>query len=141
MKCQCLYFTKTGNVYDLAQAISRDFKCKCDQIPPAYPCENEKIVFIGAEGKNSKPPKQLIDFCKDLTPARTKNVAFYVVSPTGTEGASTLADIVKAKGVNVIPDVYEIQVKSGLFSKGKPSDEQIKGAVAWAKKIVDSLAD
>ncbi len=142
MKMQALYqSTKSENTYQIAEVISRAYKCKCDQIPPAYPCENEKVVFIGVEGKGSKPTKQLVDFCKDLTPARTKNVAFFVVSSTGNEGVAALKDIVVSKGVNVMPEVFEVQVKSGLFSKGKLTDANLADAKAWADKIVAALSE
>ncbi len=142
MKMQALYqSTKTDNTYRLSEVVSREHKCKCDQIPPAYPCENEKLVFIAVEGKNSKPDKKVIAFCKDLTPARAKNVAFMVVSSSGTEGASTLMDIVKSQGVNPVVDVFECKVKGGLFGLGKVSDSDLSNVKAWAQKIVDSLSD
>lgn len=142
MKMQALYqSTKTDNTYRLSEVVSREHKCKCDQIPPAYPCENEKLVFIAVEGKNSKPDKKVIAFCKDLTPARAKNVAFMVVSSSGTEGASTLMDIVKSQGVNPVADVFECKVKGGLFGLGKVSDSDLSNVKAWAQKIVDSLSD
>lgn len=141
MKMQALYqSTKTDNTYRLSEVVSREHKCKCDQIPPAYPCENEKLVFIAVEGKNSKPDKKVIAFCKDLTPARCKNVAFIIVSTTGTEGCSTLTEIVKSKGVNVV-NSFECKVKGGLFGMGKVSDSDLANCKTWAQKVVDSLSE
>ena len=142
MKMQALYqSTKTDNTYRLSEVVSREHKCKCDQIPPAYPCENEKLVFVAVEGKNSKPDKKVVAFCKDLTPARAKNVAFMIISTTGTEGCSTLAEIVKSKGVNVIDSHFECKVKGGLFGMGKVADYDLANCKAWAQKVVDSLSE
>ena len=142
MKMQALYqSTKTDNTYRLSEVVSREHKCKCDQIPPAYPCENEKLVFIAVEGKDSKPDKKVVAFCKDLTPARAKNVAFMVVSSSGSEGARTLMDIVKSQGVNPVADVFECKVKGGVVGLGKVTDSDLANVKAWAKKIVDSFTD
>lgn len=141
MKMQSLYqSTKSENTYRLSGAVSREQKCKCDQIPPAYPCENEKLVFIAVEGKNARPDKKVVDFCKDLTPARAKNVAFIIVSTSGTEGCSTLTDIVKAKGVNVV-DSFECKVKSRLFGMGKVTESDLTNCKAWAQKVVNALSE
>ena len=140
MKMQALYqSTKTDNTYRLLEVVSKEHKCKCDQIPPAYPCENEKLVFIAVEG--NKPDKKVVAFCKDLTPARAKNVAFLVVSSSGPEVADTLKDIVKSQGVNPVGDVFDCRVKGGLFGVGKVTDSDLNNVKAWAKKIVDSLTD
>jgi len=142
MKMQALYqSTKTDNTYRLSEVVSREHKCKCDQIPPAYPCENEKLVFIAVEGKDSKPDKKVVAFCKDLTPARAKNVAFMVVSASGSEGAKTLMEIVKSQGVNPVADVFECKVKGGVFGLGKITDADLANVKAWAKKIVDSFTE
>ena len=141
MKMQALYqSTKSENPYKLSGIISRELKCKCDQIPPAYPCENEKLVFIAVEGKNAKPDKKVVAFCKDLTPARAKNVAFIIVSTSGSEGCSTLTEILKGQGVNVV-DSFECKAKSKLFGVGPIAEADIANCKAWAQKVVDSLAD
>ena len=64
MKMQVLYFSKNGkgNAEAVATAVGRTFKCKCDQIPPAYPCEKEKLVIIVFDdyGKKSKTVGRLL---------------------------------------------------------------------------------
>lgn len=140
MKMQALYqSTKTDNTYRLCEVVSREHKCKCDQIPPAYPCENEKLVFIAVEG--SKPDKKVVAFCKDLTPARAKNVAFICVTSSGTEVAKSLMEIVRSQKVNPVSDVFECKVKGGLFGLGKVTDADLANVKAWAKKIVDSFTE
>ena len=74
MKAKSLHFSKSGNVQPIASEIGRVMQCVCDQIPPAYPCEGEKVVFIGVE-MNGKLPGAVDHFCKDLNPTRAKGVA------------------------------------------------------------------
>ena len=45
----------------------------------------------------------------------------------------------KNNGINVLDDIFTCHVKGGLFKAGKVSDEDLKKAVAWSNKVVDSL--
>lgn len=135
-KMQVLYFSKAGNTEKIAQAIGRDQKTKSDQIPPAYPVEAQKLVFIGLE--LGKVDKKVLDFVTDLKPARTKNVAFFVTGDAAP--LAELKDILKKNGVNVVEDIHVCPVKKGLFKQGAVSDADVKACVAWASKVVDSLA-
>ena len=45
MKAKSLHFSKSGNVQPIASEIGRVMQCVCDQIPPAYPCEGEKVAY------------------------------------------------------------------------------------------------
>ena len=135
-KMQVLYFSKAGNTEKIAQAIGRDQKTKSDQIPPAYPVEAQKLLFIGLE--LGKVDKKVLDFVADLKPARTKNVAFFVTGDAAP--LEELKDILKKNGVNVVEDVHVCPVKKGLFKQGAVSDADVKACVAWASKVVDSVA-
>lgn len=134
MKMQSLYFSKsgTGPAQKVADRISRECKCKCDQIPPAYPCEREMLVVLNIE--SGKPARQLVDFCKSFNPQRARNVAF-TVSGSNTDGVEELKKYVKDTGVNVMDNVYECKTKGGLFGGGKVSDEQLAGVSQWLKDL------
>ncbi len=131
MKMQVLYFSKNGkgNAEAVATAVGRTFKCKCDQIPPAYPCEKEKLVIIVFDDYGKKA-KQLVDFCKDLSAERAANVALIPLS--------VLADIFKANGV-AVAGIQGVEIKKGLFGIGKLTDEKVKVATDFATKIVTTL--
>ena len=97
---------------------------KGDQIPPAYPCEAQKLLLIGLE-TNKAVDKQVNAFVRDLNPNRTKNVAFFCAGDDVSK-LDELKSILKGNGVNVLDDVFTCQVKGGLFKAGKVSDEDIK---------------
>ena len=139
MKMQVLYFSKNGkgNAEAVATAVGRTFKCKCDQIPPAYPCQNEKLVIIVFDNYGKKA-KQLIDFCKYLSLERSSNVAIIPLSNDGSNDIGELADIFKANKVNVA-GVQGVEIKKGLFGAGKLTDDKVKVATDFATKMVTSL--
>lgn len=141
MKMQVLYSSKNGkgNAEALATLISRSFKCKCDQIPPAYPCEKEKLVVIVFD-HYGRLDKKLIDFAKDLTTDRAANVALVSMSSTGSVGIGELDSIFKANKVN-IAGACELTVKKGLFSAGKLTDADTAKAIEFSTGIVKSLFD
>lgn len=135
MKAKSLHYSKSGSVQPIASEIGRVMQCVCDQIPPAYPCEGEKVVFIGVE-MNGKLPGPVDHFCKDLNPTRTKGVAFYVLNGSGsTDGLDGIIAAMKANGVETYGKPLGIAVKGGFFKKGTPTDEDIKKALAWADEI------
>ena len=138
MEMQVLYFSKYGVAQQLAYAVSTELQCKCDSIPPAYPPENEKVIFIGMESFGS-PAKNIIDFCKTLTPARVKNVAFFAASKDGNKGFDSLKSIVTAAGVNVVEKNFECAVKHSIFGTGKATEDDKTKVKEWANAIVDSL--
>lgn len=139
MKVQVLYFSKGGNSTTIGDGIARHLKCKQDAIPPAYPAENEKIVFVGVDYK-AKSEKKLMDFCNTLTPARTANVAFFAVSKNGQADVSAYKAAVAANGVNVIDEVFNCQGKFLFSGKGKPDQNDVNAAIAWADKVIDSIS-
>lgn len=136
MKVKSLHYSKVGNAQIISGRLGEIYKCVSDQIPPAYPCESEKIVFVGIE-TNKKIERPVVDFCKTLTPARTQNVAFYVIGGDDISGLDPIKEALKANGVNVAGDTLVIPVKSGLFKKGKLSDADVENAVKWAADITD----
>lgn len=131
MKAKVLTSTAGGAVGKIADAISRSLQCKCDAVPPAYPCDKEAIVFIGvgATGFNGKANKYL----SDLGKAAMRNVAFFC-APAGKAAADKLAASLSANGVNVQQEYFFC--KAGLFGAKK----EAAAAEEWVKKVCENLA-
>ena len=123
--------TKTGLPQQISDHFSTLLKSKSDQIPPAYMCNKEKLVFIIFE----KVDKVLREYVESLDTSKTENIAY--VSVFG-QGDDELKKISESKGVNVA-GVYDVGVKKGLFGGGKLTQEELDGAVGFAKKTAESL--
>ena len=135
MKAKSFHCSKSGNVLPIASAIGSSLQCVCDKMPPAYPSDAEKVVFIGIE-MDGKGPQPVENFCKNLTPASSRSVAFYIVNGSGnTSGLEEIIANMKSKGVATVGDILSIKVKSSLFKKGVPTDADVKTALDWAVKI------
>ena len=139
-KMRVLFYSKAGNAEHVAQAIARNYKTTSDQIPPAYPSDNEKLMIICIEA-GSKPDVSVRDFCSNLTLQRAKNVAFLVISK-GSDGSAVapLIDSVKKRGLNVVGDTHVIKV-GGLLKQANIKQADLDGALKWAQGIIDGLTE
>ena len=135
MKAKSFHLSKKGMAMEVAGEIGRVFECVSDKIPPAYPCENEKVLFITAEmsGHLDKAVESLL---KDLTPVRAKNVIFVTINKDGnTDRLENISKTLEGKGIHVAGK-YGIKATGGLFSK-KVAPEDIQKAIDWAKVIIE----
>jgi hypothetical protein len=124
MKAKSLHFSKSGSAQIIASELGRVYQSVCDQ-----------VVFVGVE-MNGKVPGPVDRFCRDLTPARAKNVAIYVINGSGsTDGVKDLCAAMEQKGVHAVTPLG-ISVKSSLFKKGMPTDEDVKKTLDWAEKLI-----
>ncbi|MBR6790035.1 MAG: hypothetical protein IKM31_04110 [Oscillospiraceae bacterium] len=144
MKMQVLYIQKKEGAQEnaeiIATAIARKYSCKSDKIPPAYPCEQEKLVVLCFE-TYGKPDKRLLAFCKDLSTSRASNVALVMLNNDGnTNVPESLAETFKTNGVKVT-GTCGIALKKGLFSKAKLTDADVKKAMDFAEAQITSLFD
>lgn len=142
MKLQTFFFSKDetgGQARLIGDELSNLFKCKCDQIPPAYQCNKEKLVVITYE-KYGKLPKKFIEFIESMTTEKVFNVALIEISNTGNDGVAEVSAIFEKNGVKVV-DTLGIVAKKGFFSKPKVAEEDIQKAVDFSHKIAAELFD
>lgn len=132
MKLQVFLYSKYGYAQKVADELSSMFRCKCDQIPPAYQCNKEKLIFIVYE-KYGSLDKKLVSYMKEMDVNKAQNIAFIEISNTGNEGVDELSSMVKANKVN-ISGVHGIAVKRGLFSKGQLTGADMEGAKKFAEE-------
>ncbi len=124
------------------QNLANDIKVKydlafnaVDVIPPAYPCDKERIVILAVSAKGTNGLSDSVRrFCGELTKARAQNVALVI------DGDEAAANAVKAilteAGTNVIDEV--LYMKAGLFG-GKPNAQELETAYAWVDRVIANL--
>ena len=76
MKLQVFLYGEFGYAQKIADEISEKFHCKCDQIPPAYQCNEEKLVFIVYEMYGSLSAKLTSYLRSTYSPSRLHNCRF-----------------------------------------------------------------
>ena len=142
VKVRVMHSTKKAKVKTFATAIAEAFKCLVNDVPPAYPCDKDRVVFIGMTIKDS-PDDKLRLFCRELTPARAHNVALFVDGPQleNNAGLKTVIETLKEAGTNVLTDdIYYVNGGPAIFGGKKISLEERTEIVRWAEAIVTKLS-
>ena len=142
VKVRVMYSTKKAKVKTFASAISEAFKCLCNEVPGDFPCDKERVVFIGMTIKDA-PEDKLRLFCRELSLQRAQNVALFVDGPKGEEnkGLQTIIETLKEAGTNVLlDDIYYVNGGPAIFGGKKISLEERTEIVRWAEAIVTKLS-
>ena len=142
LKMRFLYYSSKGKMKSIADAVKVEFDLSqnanaIDIIPPAYSCENERLVILAISGKG-EPDDILRRFCFELNKKKAQNIALLV---DGDEKlANKLLETLQAAGSNVNTDVLYVKAGGFLpFLGGKVTDEEKKTLLDWTHKVVDNI--
>lgn len=141
LKMRFLYYSGKSKIKAMAEAVKVEFDLAqnhnaIDQIPPAYPCANERLVILAVSGKG-EPDDVLRRFCAQLDKKLAQNVALLV---DGDEKFGTrLLEVLKETGTNVIDNVKYIKIGGLPFFGGKVTEEEKKDLLDWVHTIVGSM--
>ena len=138
IKMRVLYASSKKKVADMANLIKAEYDLAInavDKIPPAYSCNNERVVILMLSLKGD-PDDQLRLFCQEMTKARAQNTALVI---NGTEAAAAkMKEILTTAGTKVVDEVFF--VKTGFLSfLDKITPEEKDALLAWTHRVVDSL--
>ena len=141
IKMRFLYYSGKAKMKAIAEVVKKEFDLAqnynaIDIIPPAYGCENERLVVLAVSGKN-EPDDVLRRFCLELNKKNANNVALLV---DGDEKiANKIIECLKSTGTNVFEDVLYIKISGLPFLGGKVTDEEKKTLVEWISDKVNNL--
>ena len=117
--------------FDLAQNFNA-----IDIIPPAYSCENERLVILAVSGKG-EPDDILRRFCSELNKKKAQNIALLV---DGDEKmANKLLEVLREAGSNVIDNVMYVKLGGLPIFGSKVTAEEKAALIEWAHNIVNSI--
>ncbi len=136
IKMRVMCASNKAKIKTYATALGEAFKCLVNDVPPAYPCDKERLVIIVMSLKGD-PSDKLRRFCSELNKARAFNVALVVDDEKQTRGIQIIQNTLREAGTNVVDDIY--YVKAGLFSGAKISLDERTAIVKWAENIANSL--
>jgi len=140
LKMRFLYYSNKSKMKTIAESVKNEFDLAAanaiDVIPPAYSCENERLVILAVSGKG-EPNDILRRFCLELNKKKAQNVALLV---DGDEKlGAKLTEAVKQTGTNFIDDVKYIKIGGLPFFGGKLTDEEKADILAWVHNIVNNI--
>lgn len=141
LKMRFLYYSGKGKIKAMAEIVKKEFDLSqnhnaIDIIPPAYSCENERLVILAVSGKG-EPDDILRRFCFELNKKKAQNVALLV---DGDEKmGSRLLEVLKETGTNVFDNVKYVKIGGLPFLSGKVTEEEKQDLVTWIQSIIDNL--
>ncbi len=141
LKMRFLYYSGKGKMKAAAEAVKVEFDLAqnanaIDIIPPAYSCENERLVILAVSGKG-EPDDILRRFCTELNKKKAQNVALLVDGDDKL--ASKLVEVIQQTGTNFIDNVKYVKFGGLPFLGGKLTDAEKSDILAWVHSIVDSI--
>lgn len=138
IKMRYLYASGKKKFATVGEFIKQKFELTTnnavDVIPPAYPCDKERFVFIGISIKD-EPENKVRLFCQQLDKTKAANVALIVDG--NDKGAKALKDMLTAAGTNVFPEIFFI--KGGLPFLGSLSADEKKALDEWLDRAIQTL--
>ena len=141
LKMRFLYYSGKAKIKSLAEVVKTEFDLSqnhnaIDIVPPAYSCENERLVILAVSGKG-EPDDVLRRFCSELNKKKAQNVALLV---DGDEKlGNRLLEVLKETGTNVLENVKYIKIGGLPFLGGKVSEDEKKDLIAWVQSCIDNL--
>lgn len=138
IKMRVLYASNKSKIATMADIVKKEYDLAInavDKIPPAYSCNNERLVILMLSLKG-EPDDQLRLFCRELTKARAQNVALVI---DGNEAAANrMKAILGEAGTNVADEVHYVKC-SFLSFLDKVKPEEQKSLLEFTHRIVDNL--
>lgn len=141
LKMRFLYYSGKSKMKAYAEAIKAEFELQqnfnaIDIIPPAYSCENERLVILAVSGKG-EPDDILRRFCSELDKKKAQNVALLV---DGDEKMATkLLETLRQTGTNVNGNVKYVKLGGLPIFGGKVTSEEKADLLDWAHSVVNSI--
>ena len=141
LKMRFLYYSKKAKMKAMAELVKAEFDLSqnhnaIDIIPPAYSCENERLVILAVSGKG-EPDDLVRRFCSELNKKKAQNIALVV---DGDEKlASKLIEALEIAGSNINRDVLYVKLGGLPFLGGKVTEEEKKTLLDWTHKVVENL--
>lgn len=122
-------FVTIGDI--VKQKFSLTSNNSVDVIPPAYPCDKERFVFIGLTVKD-EPENKVRLFCQQLDKTKASFVALII---DGNEkSASAVKEMLEKAGTKVFPEI--MYIKGGLPFLGNLNAEEAKSLDEWLDRAV-----
>ncbi len=141
LKMRFLYYSGKSKIKAMAEVVKNEFDLSqnhnaIDIIPPAYSCENERLVILAVSGKG-EPDDVLRRFCSELNKKKAQNVALLV---DGDEKmGNRLLEVLKETGTNVVDNVKYVKIGGLPFLGGKVSEDEKKDLIDWIQSVIDNM--
>jgi flavodoxin len=141
MNIASVYFSRGGNTRKIAEAIAEELEISPIDVKKESPDVTiAELLIVGSGTYGGKPGKEMVAYLENLKPVKDKRAAcFSSCAGDATKTLTAMKDILTGKGY-IIVDCFSCFGKfAGLSKRGHPTDEELKQAKEFARKLAKSL--
>jgi len=130
-----VYASKGGNTKKLAVAVAKGAGVSAVSVEQFIASEATDTLFVGASIYAGSIDGKLHEFLANLQPSQVKCVAVFGTSAGKKTALSEVRSIFETKGITVLSDEFYCKGSFLFANRGRPNEEDLKQAEAFAKRI------
>lgn len=137
MKIGVFYYSKTGNTKKVAEAIAEEAGVKAVDITTQPKLEDTyDLIFLGTGKYYGSLDKNFTRFLSSLDPEKIKAVTPFSTNFKNDDANKEIKYAVEQKQIPVTDESFRCYGRWLAFKKDRPSQEDLKDAKAFAKKVL-----
>ena len=130
-----IYVSRSGNTKKLADAVAKGAGTPAVSVEQFNASETADILFVGASIYAGSIDGKLRQFLVGLKPPQVKCVVVFGTSAGKKTALPLIKSILKQNGIAVLDDEFHCKGSFLFVNRGRPNEEDLKQAEAFAKKI------
>ncbi len=134
-----VYFSRSGNTKKVAEAIARGAGASAVSVEQLHESESANVLFVGGAIYAGTIDGKLREFLLKLKPSQVKQVALFSTAAGKKLLLPEVKSILDAKGISVLDDEFHCKGSFLLANRGRPNEDDLKQAEAFARKICNNL--
>lgn len=129
-----VYVSRGGNTKKLADAIARGAGTSAVSAEDSAPSETADTLYVGASIYAGAIDGRLRPFLAGLKPSQIKKVVVFGTAAGRKTALPEIKSILEPNGVAVADDVFQCRGSFLFANRGRPNEEDLKQAEAFAKR-------
>jgi len=131
-----VYFSRGGNTKKLAGAIAKGAGVPAVSAEQFHVTEAMGILFIGSSIYAGSIDGKLRQFLSRLKPSEVKRAVVFGTAAGDKTALPEIKSILVPQGIAVSDDAFHCRGSFLLANRGRPNEEDLKQAEAFAKRVV-----
>ena len=143
MVTKVMYFSRGGSTKKVADAIAQAVGAKGEEVPPAYPADNIRLLFLGSGIYGGKIDRHMKEYIETLNGNKVKNAALFGTSGNGRDDAiRQMREMLTSRGIHVLDESFVCKGKFfGFFNRKFPDGDDLKRAQEYASKVAGGIKE
>jgi flavodoxin len=139
MKIGIVYGSLTGHSKKIANAIASTIKAEAQNVKTKPEFKKLDLLFVIGGIYAGTCNKRLLKYVQTLDKTEIKRVALITSCASGEDHQAAIKQAIEDKGIPVLESDYVCRGNFLFFGLGHPSEDEVAGAVTFAKETLQKL--